>query len=222
MVTITFPRELENATQNEKWWREKLSELNPLSLKDQRDVLKGFLKSKRASDRWLRPEMLLKQMDTEIRMWVADDMREVADVADRYRIFLATTCRDMLEASVKEVIVLNEKQRRTVLVILEALGLSCLVPVHDAGPPSRDSVLSSSSKPRKQASKKERPVGPAKPEPKPAKLSFTFITLSKGGQPWYEFMKIKEDIFEFQLRVMGEWMARRLDSQPDHRYVSHI
>lgn len=185
-------------------------------------MLKGFLNSKRASDRWLRPEMLLKQMDIELRMWMADDAREVAEIADRYRVFLARTCRAMLEASVKGDITLNEKQRKTVLVILEALGLSCLVPVPDASSCSRDSDFASSSKPRKQTSKKEKSVEPAKPEPKPAKLSFTFTTLTRGGQLLYDFMKIKEDVFEYQLRVMGEWMARSLGSLPDPRCVSRV
>jgi len=50
-------------------------------------------------------------------------------------------------------------------------------------------------------------------------LSFTFIKLfgSKSHIPKYDWMKIREDPIEWQLRLFGEFMDRSMDSASDSR-----
>ncbi|KAF8325454.1 uncharacterized protein EI90DRAFT_3128818 [Cantharellus anzutake] len=199
-------KEAEVASQNEKWWAEKISEIGTLSLQQQLPLVKAFAMSKRTSDKWLKCEILLKQMDIELRMWIADEKREVPEVADRYRIFLATTSRSILESSLKNGYNPNEKQRKAILSVLEALGFSCLAQA-GSGTNTVEGSDYTTSKPKKSTpSKKAKPIIQAKPDARPTK-----------GDPLFDFMKIKEDVYEYQLRVMGEWMTRSLDSQPDPR-----
>ncbi|GAA5881820.1 hypothetical protein JCM3774_001290, partial [Rhodotorula dairenensis] len=71
----------------------------------------------------------------------------------------------------------------------------------------KDATASTSSKAAK-AEKDER-----------AKLTFHFCSLidKDEGEVMYEWMEIDENPLEWQLRNMGEYMARELDSQPDPR-----
>lgn len=51
----------------------------------------------------------------------------------------------------------------------------------------------------------------------PSEPSFSFMKLTKRGEPLYDFMKLQEDPIEFQLRCMGDFMERTLDGRPDAR-----
>ncbi|KAM0753759.1 P-loop containing nucleoside triphosphate hydrolase protein [Meredithblackwellia eburnea MCA 4105] len=211
----------ENAT----WWDERLSDLKPLEVPSQIAMLVGFLKNRRAvADPWLRTEITLKRLDLELRTWVADDRQEIPAIADVYRVFLARTTRDLLESAAKGTGTINEKQGKALMSVLESLGLLCMAPpgiVFGGGKAEKekdkDKGATANGKKSKSGKKEKEKESKKDDDDSPAKLSFKFITLIKSGELKYDFMPIKEDPLEFQLRTMGEWMVRSLDSQPDAR-----
>ncbi|KAL8287587.1 hypothetical protein RQP46_003445 [Phenoliferia psychrophenolica] len=221
-------KQVEEGAQNATWWAEKLAELKPLTVPSQIAMLQGFLKNRRAlSDRWLRTEITLKRLDLELRKWIADtENQEDPTTADEYRVYLAKTTRDLLEQAAKGSATVNEKQGKALLSILESIGLSCIRPdglvFGAAAEKEKDKAAGAASAGKKGGKpvKKEKDAKAAKDkdaEDDAVKLTFKFVTLVKSGKIVYDFMPTKEDPLQFQLRCMGEWMVRSLDSQPDPR-----
>ena len=172
--------------------------------------------------------MILKRVDLELRRWIADERREEPEVADNYRVFIARTVGPLLAKAKKGDATINERQGRAMLQTLEAMGLSCLVPEDIAFGKEAEKAEAADAKGAKgKGNKKDKPVKKEKEsskgdkkgkddkeDDKGAKLSFSFVSFKKGD---YGFMKIGEDPLEWQLRCMGEFMARELDSRPDPR-----
>jgi ATP-dependent RNA helicase DDX60 len=173
--------------------------------------------------------MLLKRIDLELRRWIADERREEPEVADAYRVFIARTVGPLLAKAKKGDATINERQGRALVGTLEAMGLGCLVPQGitfgkeaeaekeaaetkggKGGKGKKDDKKASGGKKDKDGKKSKE----EEKEDKGAKLSFSFVSFKKGD---YGFMKIAEDPLEWQMRCMGEFMARELDSRPDPR-----
>lgn len=201
--------------------------------------MQGYLKNRRASDRWLGTEMTLKRLDLELRKWIADERREEPEVADAYRVFVARTVGPLLDKAHRGLATINERQGRALVASLETCGLGCLIPegiVFGAAAEAAAEALATKAG-AKGGNKKDKAVSAGKKagkddkkggkddkksgdkdkdkDEKGAKLSFSFVSLKKGG--YDEFMKIQEDPLEWQLRCMGEFMPRELDSRPDPR-----
>lgn len=184
-------------------------------------LLTGYLKNRRALDAWLGTEMTLKRIDLELKKWIADEKRESAEVADSYRVFIARTASPLLARAKKGDAKINERQGRALVNTLEALGLSCLVPegIQFGAAAEKAVEATSTSKGAKKGGKKgdkkeDKKSKEEEKDEKGPKLSFSFTSFKKGD---YSFMKINEDPIEWQLRCMGEFMARELDSRPDSR-----
>ncbi|ORY65665.1 hypothetical protein BCR35DRAFT_354923, partial [Leucosporidium creatinivorum] len=221
-------KQAEEGAQNHLWWTEKLALLKPLTPASQISQLTAYLKNRRASDRWLGTEMLLKRVDLELRRWIADERREEGEVADGYRVFVARTVGPLLVKAKKGGATINERQGRALVATLEALGLGCLIPegivFGKEAEAEKEAAETKGAKggkgkkdDKKSGGKKEKDGKKSKDEEKEdkgAKLSFSFLSFKKGD---YGFMKIAEDPLEWQLRCMGEFMARELDSRPDPR-----
>lgn len=221
---VSFFRQAEEGILNAAWWDEKLLELKPLSVPSQISLIGGFLKNKRASDKWLGTEIILKRLDLELRKWIADEKREDREVGDVYRVFLARTTSDLLVKAKKGEILINEKQGKALVGLLEVLGLTVLIPesmtfgaAAEAGRVEANGGSGKSSKKggAAKSGKKEKVI--EKEESSGVKLTFSWVKLTKDGKPTYEYMKVNEDPIEFQLRCMGEYMVRSLDSRPDDR-----
>lgn len=219
---------MEEGEQNAIWWTEKLSELKPLAATAQISLINGFLKNKRASDRWLGTEIILKRLDLELRKWIADEKRENRAAGDVYRVFLARTVNSHLLKAVKGDVAINEKQGKALVGILTTLGLECLIPdgmvfgaaaeqaaVEASKPAAKKGAAKNGKKDKAAEKEKEK----EEKESSGVKLTFSFVSLTKGGKVVYDFMKVVEDPIEFQLRCMGEYMVRSLNSRPDPRYV---
>jgi hypothetical protein len=127
-------KQQEEGLLNYKWWVERLDDLKPLPLPGQIAQLNSYLKNKRSNDPWLGTEMTVKRLDLELRKWIADERREVEDVKDQYRIFLARTATPLLQKYVKSCeegsgsVVINDKQGKALVNTLDVMGLRCLVP----------------------------------------------------------------------------------------------
>lgn len=223
-------RAAEEGAQNAIWWADKLAGLKPLSTTAQISQLSAFLKNRRVSDRWLGTEMVLKRVDLELRRWIADDRREEPEVADNYRVFIARTVGPLLAKAKRGDATINERQGRAMVQTLDTMGLSCLVPEGitfgkeaekeleaaeaKGGKGGKGGKKDKPAKKEKESSKSDKKGKDDKEDDKGAKLSFSFVSFKKGD---YGFMKIGEDPLEWQLRCMGEFMARELDSRPDPR-----
>lgn len=209
-------RQAEETALNASWWTEKLASIKPLPLSGQLTNLTLLIKNRRASDKWLGPEMALKRIDTYLRLWIADERREESEVADDYRVKIARDTRDLLDKYKKGDVLMSEKQGKAAIGTLEALGLGCLVPVGlvfgAGGAAVDDGKKGSGGKDKAAGGKKPKPGAPGsgkkdekdkKEEKKDeVKLTFSFVSLSKGGKMLHEFMGLgKEDPLEFQLRV---------------------
>ncbi|GAA5898544.1 hypothetical protein JCM6882_007811 [Rhodosporidiobolus microsporus] len=244
---------LEEGKENYKWWVERLNDLKDLPLPGQISQLDAYLKNKRAQDPWLGTEMTVKRLDLELRKWIADDRREVDDVADQYRVYLAKTISPMLQKYFRmqtegrlaeSSILINEKQGKAIATTLFVLGLECLMPkgikFGAAAGGEEEDKKSKKSKDEDDGKKKKGSAKPgskaaqakakgdtadakgkaAKPEKdERSKLSFHYCSLidKDEGEVLYDWMEIEEDPLEWQLRMLGEFMARELDSQPDAR-----
>ncbi|GAA6015723.1 hypothetical protein JCM10207_008775 [Rhodosporidiobolus poonsookiae] len=140
-------------------------------------------------------------------------------------------------------VMITDKQGRAITNTLAVLGLECLIPegIKFGGmEKEEDSKKSKKGKEEEDGGKKKK--GSAKPgskaaqakakggEEKPSKsskgekderskLTFHYCSLldKESGEPLYEWMDCEEDPLEWQLRLLGEHMARELDSQPDPR-----
>lgn len=211
-LVLSSCRQVEDGAQNATWWNERLADLKPLTVSSQVSMINGFLKNRRAlTDRWLRTEITLKRLDLELRKWIDDDQQEDAIVADEYRVFLARTTRDLLEAAAKGNATVNDRQGKALLSILESVALKCLVPDGlqfgaAAAKEDKDKAAAAAGGKKGKPAKKEKEVkaGGAKSkdeEEGAAKLSFKFVTLIKNDQIKYDFMPTKEDPVQFQLRV---------------------
>ncbi|GAA5825082.1 hypothetical protein JCM11251_006092 [Rhodosporidiobolus azoricus] len=245
---------LEEGKENYKWWVDRLNDLKEMPLLGQISQLDAYLKNKRAQDPWLGTEMTVKRLDLELRKWIADDRREVDDVADQYRVFLAKTISPLLQKHFRaqqegrlaeSSTVINDKQGKAIATTLFVLGLECLMPKGikfgaAAGGEEEDKKSKKEKEDGEAAKKKKSSAKPgskaaqakskgetadakskaAKPEKdERSKLSFHYCSLidKDEGEVMYDWMEIEEDPLEWQLRMMGEFMARELDSQPDHR-----
>ncbi|GAA6028667.1 hypothetical protein JCM8097_007338 [Rhodosporidiobolus ruineniae] len=241
----------EEGKENYKWWVERLDDLKDLPLPGQISQLDAYLKNKRAQDPWLGTEMIVKRMDLELRKWIADDRREIEDVADQYRVFLAKTASPLLQKYFRAQqegrtdVQINEKQGKAIITTLFVMDLQCLVPKgikfgspgageeeekkgkkgkeEEEGAKKKKSSAKPGSKAAQSKAKGETAAAAgkaAKPEKdERSKLSFHYCSLldKESGEPLYEFMEIDENPLEWQLRNMGEHMARELDSRPDPR-----
>ncbi|BGP17637.1 hypothetical protein JCM10213_001289 [Rhodosporidiobolus nylandii] len=243
----------EEGKENYKWWIERLDDLKDLPLPGQISQLEAYLKNKRANDPWLNTEMLVKRMDLELRVWIADDRREVDDVADKYRVFLAKTASPLLQKYYRAQqegrsdVQINEKQGRAIANTLFCLGLECLLPKgikFGAASAEEEEGSKKSKKGKEEEEGAKKKKSSAKPGSKAAqakskgettaaggsskskgekdersKLSFHYCSLidKEAKEPIYDWMDCDEDPLEWQLRNMGEHMARELDSQPDPR-----
>lgn len=204
-------RVAEDAVLNGLWWADKLAELKPLPIPAQIVLLTSFLRNKRAKDRWLGTEIVIKRLDLEARKWIADESRELPSTRDAYTTFLARTAHDLLQQAVKGDVIINEKQGKAILAVLDALGLSCLVPAGMVFGAAADAAALAAAQPVKKGNKKDKDKKGAekdkkgskddKEESTGAKLTFSFVSLTKSGKPVYDYMKITEDPIEFQLRV---------------------
>lgn len=201
-------RQAEEGELNAVWWNEKLAELKPLTPSSQISLVVNFLKNKRASDKWLGTEIALKRIDLEIRKWIADDRREDREVGDGYRVFLARTVSDVLGRAQRGELAINDKQAKSLLAVLENLGLSSLVPKGmtfgaAAQKEEKEAATKGSKKPAKAGGKKEKVVEgkEGKEEKDGVKLTFSFVSLTKGGKTIYDYMRVIEEPIEFQLRV---------------------
>ena len=188
--------------------------------------------------------MTLKRLDLELRKWIADEHREEHEVADAYRVFVARTAGPLLDKAHKGQATINERQGRALVAALETCGLGCIVPegivFGAAAEKAAEAEAAAATKGGKGGNKKDKDKDKAAAaskkggkdkkddkksgdkdgkdkdkDDKGAKLSFSFVSLKKGG--YDEFMKIQEDPLEWQLRCMGEFMPRELDSRPDPR-----
>ncbi|GAA5972085.1 hypothetical protein JCM11641_002488 [Rhodosporidiobolus odoratus] len=143
-------------------------------------------------------------------------------------------------------VLINDKQGRAIANTLFCLGLECLIPKgikFGAIVNEEESKKSKKGKEEEEGAKKKK--SSAKPGSKAAqakvkgeaastasssksskaekderaKLSFHFCSLidKEENEPLYDWMDADEDPLEWQLRNMGEHMARELDSQPDTR-----
>lgn len=203
-----FFRQASEGEENAKWWTEKLAELKPLATIPQISLLSTFLKNKRASDRWLGTEITLKRLDLELRKWIADEKRDNLLVADEYRVFLARTTAALLERAVKGQVAINERQGKSLLAVLDTIGLNCLVPKGMVFGAEAEKAAAEASKPTgkkgkpaKKGAEKENGNGKDKDKEESVKLSFSFVKLISGGEPVHEYMRLVEDPIEFQLRV---------------------
>ena len=202
---------------NGLWWADKLAELKPLAIPAQIILVTSFLRNKRAKDRWLGTEMIIKRLDLEARKWIADESRELPAIRDAYTVFLARTSNDLLQQAVKGEVIINEKQGKALLNVLDAVGLSCLVPpgmVFGAAAAAAAAAAApvKGKKDKKGAEKKvkdDKKGGKEEKEETGAKLTFSFVSLTKGGKPVHDFMKITEDPVEFQLRVSSFFSVLR-------------
>ncbi|GAA5961336.1 hypothetical protein JCM3765_004378 [Sporobolomyces pararoseus] len=240
-------KQQEEGLLNYKWWVERLDDLKPLPLPGQIAQLNSYLKNKRSNDPWLGTEMTVKRLDLELRKWIADERREVEDVKDQYRVFLARTATPLLQKYVKSCeeesgsVVINEKQGKALVNTLEVMGLGCLVPegikFAGLGSDGDDDKKSKKGKGGDDDGKKKK--GNAKPGSKAAqnkkkeeasgsskkekdvrdKLTFHYCSLidKEEDEPLYDWMEIDEHPLEWQLRNLGEFMVRELDSKPDPR-----
>ncbi|KAK4055914.1 hypothetical protein OIO90_003171 [Microbotryomycetes sp. JL221] len=218
-------KEAEARGENLQWWEGRLAQLKPLAIPAQIALLQAYLKNKRTSDRWLGTEMLVKRIDLELRKWIADDDRDEPDVADAYRVFIARTAGPLLSKAKKGLAAINERQGKSLVSCLEIIGLGCLVPegilFGKAAEAAAEATSNGNAKATKGGKKDKKDKSSSKSkddkdekEDKGPK-TFSFVSLSKGN--YDEFMKIKEDPLEWQLRCMGEFMERELDSRPDPR-----
>lgn len=112
---------------------------------------------------------------------------------------------------------INEKQGKALLGLLEALGLSLLVPdsmtFGAAAEAEKEAAKGKSGKEKNgkekvKAGKKEKVV--EKEESSGVKLTFSFVSLTKSGKQIYEYMRISEDPIEFQLRVSTSFLSLSL------------
>ncbi|TPX36142.1 hypothetical protein SmJEL517_g01613 [Synchytrium microbalum] len=216
-------KEAEERLGNEKWWKERLIELRPLDVSAQIELIAGFIASKRTSEKWLGTEIMLKRLDLEIQKWIADPKREDPVVVDGYRVYLARTIVKVLQDVSRGKLSMSVTQGKAFVAIIDTLNLRCMIPDGlvlgeevEAKPTAE--YTNSKSGGKKGSSKKEKPaVETSAPTGKDAALSFEPVPLLKKNKAIYEFMTLKEDPIEFQLRCMGEYMTRSLDSQPDSR-----
>ncbi|GAA5927004.1 uncharacterized protein JCM15063_000429 [Sporobolomyces koalae] len=139
-------------------------------------------------------------------------------------------------------VVINEKQGKALVNTLDVMGLSCLVPegIKFAGLGSDGDDDKKSKKGKKgeeddgkkkksnakpgskaaQNKKKEEAAAPVKKEKDVRdKLTFHYCSLidKEEDEPLYDWMEIDEHPLEWQLRNLGEFMVRELDSKPDPR-----
>lgn len=168
-------------------------------------LLNSFLRNKRAKDKWLGTEIIIKRLDIEARKWIADETRESQATRDSYTVFLSRTCHDLLQQAVKGDVIINEAQGKALLAVLDAVGLSCLVPNGMVFGVAAEAAALAAAQPVKKG-KKEKEKKPDKKNGKEekedsVKLTFKFVSLTKSGKPLYDYMKITEDPIEFQLRV---------------------
>ncbi|KDE02846.1 hypothetical protein MVLG_06636 [Microbotryum lychnidis-dioicae p1A1 Lamole] len=225
-------KQLEEGVQNALWWNERLEQMKPLNTTAQIALLVGYLKNRRASDRWLGTEMVLKRVDLELRKWIADERRSEPKNADEYRVFIAKTVTPLLERAVEGSATINERQGKALTTTLQVMGLGCMVPegiqfgaavekaLEAAAPAAKGGKkgATAGAKDKKEDAKKKSgssgKAGKEDKEDKGARLSFSFC-IKKSSD--FDFMKIEEDPLEWQLRCMGEFMRRELDSRPDPR-----
>ncbi|GAA5832204.1 hypothetical protein JCM5353_008197 [Sporobolomyces roseus] len=239
-------KQQEEGLLNYKWWVERLEDLKPLPLPGQIAQLNSYLKNKRSNDPWLGTEMTIKRLDLELRKWIADERREAEDVKDQYRVYLARTATPLLQKYAKSVeegtgsTVINEKQGKALVNTLEVMGLGCLVPEGikfaglgsdgDDDKKSKKSKGDDDGKKKKgaakpgskaaQTKKKEDAAAPVKKEKDVRdKLTFHYCSLidKEEDEPLYDWMEIDEHPLDWQLRNLGEFMVRELDSKPDPR-----
>lgn len=204
---------VEDAALNTTWWLSKLNSSASLAIPAQIALLSGYFSNKRAQDPWLGTEMMLKRLDLELRLWLADERREAPAVRDSYVAYLARTTVGLMRNSMSGQIKINERQGKALGNILEAIGLSCLTPVgitYGAAVPS--GAVNVSKKPKdkdaKKDGKKEKEAGKKDPKKEKeeekeekVKLTFLFVTIVKSGKVVYDWMTIIENPIEFQLRV---------------------
>ncbi|GAA5999548.1 uncharacterized protein JCM10292_004219 [Rhodotorula paludigena] len=139
--------------------------------------------------------------------------------------------------------IITEKQGRAISNTLAVLGLECLIPEGIVFGDKADKEDKKSKKDKKDDDDGKKKKGSAKPGSKAAqaqkkdatasasskaskgekderaKLTFHYCSLidKDEGEAMYEWMEIDENPLEWQLRTMGEYMARELDSKPDPR-----
>ncbi|KAJ8293829.1 putative helicase [Rhodotorula toruloides] len=237
----------EEGKENYKWWIERLDDLKDLPIPGQISQITSYLKNKRAQDPWLGTEMVVKRLDLELRAWIADDRREADDVKDRYRVFIARTASALLQKYLRAQqdgsgsVIITEKQGRAITNTLAVMGLECLIPegiefvAIDKGESKKDKKAAEEDGKKKQggakpgskaaqAAKKDATASASSKASKGekderAKLTFHYCSLidKDEGEALYDWMEIDENPLEWQLRNMGEYMARELDSKPDPR-----
>jgi hypothetical protein len=218
---------VEDAALNTTWWLSKLNLSAPLAIPAQIALLSGYFANKRAQDPWLGTEMMLKRLDLELRLWIADERREATTVRDTYVTYLARTTVGLMRKSMAGEIKINERQGKALGSILEAVGLSCLTPVGitygisanlTASKKSKDKdALKKDAKKDKDGGKKDGKKEKEEEKEEKVKLTFSFVTILKSGKIVHEWMKIVEDPIEFQLRVSFISFARlcRIQQQPN-------
>lgn len=207
---------------NTTWWLSKLASLAPLPLPAQIALITGYFSNKRFNDPWLGTEIMLKRLDLELRLWIADEKRETPRMRDQVVTYLARTVVGLLKRSRDGTgeVRINERQGKALMSILEVVGLSSLAPKDivfgaaalavsngantTSGKKGKDKEKESKDKKKEKESsnkkdKKEKDDKEDKEEK--VKLTFSFVSLIKSGKIVHEWMKITEDPVEFQLRV---------------------
>ncbi|GAA5967019.1 hypothetical protein JCM21900_002356 [Sporobolomyces salmonicolor] len=140
-------------------------------------------------------------------------------------------------------VMINEKQGRALVNTLDVMGLACLVPegIKFGGMAAEEEEDKKSKKGKGEEDGGKKKKGAAKPGSKAAqdkkksetsaasskskekdvrdKLTFHYCSLidKDEDEPLYDWMEIDEHPLEWQLRCLGEYMARELDSKPDPR-----
>ena len=136
---------------------------------------------------WLAVEMRLYELHLDLLSWLEHPNRD--SVHDHYSVTLMRKVKDISENGG-----LFYYAAKAVASILIALGCKDLLnTMVDSSP---HSILEDRRK-----------------------LHFEFLKLvtSRSQTPIYTFMRIKEDLCEWQLRLFGPFMDRSMDSKPDSR-----
>lgn len=200
------------------WWADQLNAIEKnQNLGEQAMQLEKLMAGKRiASSRTLLPEATIKRLDIELRRWIADDNRKKSFVADNNRTYLARHASELYQKAVAGKVDLSGAHQKKLGEMMDALGLAVMIP-ELAATDEAPMTSKKDAKKDKVAKGKEKEKEKGKKEEK-EKLSFSFTSLkSKSTGEWrYSFMAVKEDPWEWQLRVSAG--AR---TKVDHRLIIH-
>ncbi|TPX52317.1 hypothetical protein SeMB42_g01506 [Synchytrium endobioticum] len=197
----TAKRDADERKDNSKWWNDQLIMLKTKSITEQINIVQHLLK---------------------VRKWISDPKKNDPNVGDDYRVLVARITVEVVRNVGCGKVSVNAAQGKILLEILASLNLTCMIPEGvQLGEDMKQEGSAITATTSKSAGKK-KPVGKTAASAPLIKneevcLSFIFAPLFQNGKLIHEFMKLREDPIEFQLRCMGEYMVRSLDSRPDPR-----